>query len=150
MSAGQPLPDAMRALWLDQIRDAIDQRVSELHLVIAGCSVLRRIYRGRLAQIGPVFYVHLALSPAVAYERMANRLGHFKPASLSVSQARALEPLDNDEQGVKLNTGSDLPEIVDQVLIALGSNARTEAKRLQTDSGPFSNRGRSKCDDIQT
>ncbi|SEQ13916.1 gluconokinase [Loktanella sp. DSM 29012] len=141
MSAGQPLTDEMRAPWLDRIRDAMDQLVNEGHMVIAGCSALRRIYRERLAQTGPVFYVHLALSPAVAHERIANRLRHFMPASLSVSQARALEPLYNDEQGITLDAGSDLPEIVEQVLLALKSSPDPEPKRFPIDSGPFSNRG---------
>lgn len=116
MSAGQPLTDAMRAPWLDRIRDAVDQRVGEGHSVVAGCSALRRIYRQRLAQTGPIFFVHLTLSPAVARTRMADRADHFMPASLSDSQARALEPLASDEYGITLDAGQDISEIVQHVL----------------------------------
>lgn len=62
-------------------------------LPVLTCSALKRAYRDRLRRAVPgLGIVYLELTPAVAAERVAQRPGHFMPATLIDSQFAALEP----------------------------------------------------------
>jgi gluconokinase len=115
MSAGKPLTDAMRAPWLDLIRQTIT-KASVHGGVVASCSSLKQIYRARLAAEGPVFFVHLALTPEATVSRMTQRSDHFMPSSLAYSQAQTLEPLMPFEQGLTLDATRPIAQIVMAVL----------------------------------
>ena len=68
------------------------------------CSALSRAYRDVLRDGPPgVAFVHLDGPVEVVAERVADRTGHFMPASLLSSQAATLEPLEPDEEGVVLD-----------------------------------------------
>jgi gluconokinase len=61
--------------------------------VVLTCSALKRRYRDTLRQAVPdLGFVFLMLTPAQARQRVAQRIGHFMPASLVDSQFRDLEP----------------------------------------------------------
>ena len=119
MAAGQPLTDEMRVPWLNQIREEMEGHVRDGHTVVASCSALRRTYRERLAQTAPVFFIHLSLSPEVARGRMAQRNDHFMPPSLSRSQAKTLEALENDEFGATLDADGEVTHLLEEVLACL-------------------------------
>ena len=60
MASGQPLTDADRWPWLDQVAGVLTGNV------VVGCSALKRTYRDRIrAGAGPVRFLHLAGSQAV-------------------------------------------------------------------------------------
>ena len=52
-------------------------------------------------------------------ERVAERPGHFMPASLLASQLEALEPLADDEAGVRIENVGPVDEVVTRAIAAL-------------------------------
>ncbi|HEY8360127.1 MAG TPA: gluconokinase [Ramlibacter sp.] len=89
MRQGVPLVDADRAQWLARL-------VEELRAYPGGavltCSALKRSYRDTLRSAVPdLRFVHLALTPHQALERVASRTDHFYPPSLVASQFETLE-----------------------------------------------------------
>jgi gluconokinase len=88
MSAGTPLTDDDRWPWLD----AVGHELASLGNAVASCSALKRAYRDRLrGAAGGVYFVCLALPRTELERRMAQREGHFMPASLLDSQLATLE-----------------------------------------------------------
>jgi gluconokinase len=105
MAAGQPLDDADRAPWLEAIAGRIDAWLADGEGGVITCSALKRAYRDRLRRPG-VRFVFLAASPDEATRRLANRPGHFMPASLAASQFAALERPGEDEGALVLDGGT--------------------------------------------
>ncbi len=93
MAAGEALTDVDRAPWLDRIA----ARLAAGDGPVAACSALKRVYRDRLRQAGPLALVYCAISPEEAARRLASRAGHFFPETLLPSQFAALEPPEPDE-----------------------------------------------------
>ena len=103
MAAGTPLTDADRWPWLDLVGEALVD-ASETGLVVA-CSALKRAYRDRIRAAAPAaLFVHLTVPRPALDDRVANRPGHFMPASLLDSQLETLEPLGPDEAGCTLDS----------------------------------------------
>ncbi|WP_299766586.1 gluconokinase [Ramlibacter sp.] len=89
MRQGVPLEDADRAHWLDRLAAQLRRHPDGAVLT---CSALRRSYRELLrAAVPELRFVHLALTPHQALERVASRTDHFYPPSLVASQFEALE-----------------------------------------------------------
>ncbi|MBY5690031.1 gluconokinase [Rhizobium leguminosarum] len=101
MSKGIPLTDEDRMPWLDRIGEDIKASLEKREGIIVSCSALKRLYRDRLraAACGNLFFVYLEGSSALLMKRMAERKGHFMPASLLDSQLATLE-VPTGEQGV--------------------------------------------------
>lgn len=110
MAAGQPLTDADRAPWLEKVAEALGAVP-----VIVGCSALKRRYRDRLRQAGPILFVHLTGAPEVLAARMAGRTGHFMPGALLRSQLDALEPPGPDEDAITVDIDQPLQAIVESI-----------------------------------
>ncbi|MBY5651624.1 gluconokinase [Rhizobium leguminosarum] len=93
MSKGIPLTDDDRMPWLDRIGEDIKASPEKREGIIVSCSALKRLYRDRLraAAGGNLFFVYLEGSRALLMKRMAERKGHFMPASLLDSQLATLE-----------------------------------------------------------
>jgi gluconokinase len=108
MTSGTPLTDEDRRPWLEALRDWMTEKARGGHSTVLTCSALRRSYRDILAQAeGRVRFVHLLGDADLVRERMRTRHGHFMPDSLLPSQISTLEPLQPDEQGVRIeNTGT--------------------------------------------
>jgi gluconokinase len=121
MAAGVPLTDDDRWPWLDAIRDWLTAQAREERSTIVTCSALRAAYRDVLREAaGQVRFVHLTAAPEVIAPRLAERSGHFMPASLLPSQLAALEPLRADEDGVTVVVDAAPDVIADRTLEALG------------------------------
>lgn len=89
MRHGTPLTDADRAEWLDALARALARHPGGAVLT---CSALKRSYRDTLrAAVPRLRFLHLALTPHQALERVASRTDHFYPPSLVASQFEALE-----------------------------------------------------------
>ena len=56
--------------------------------------------------------LHLEASKELLEQRLAERSGHFMPASLLESQLATLEPLEPDERGVTLSAALPTAELV--------------------------------------
>ena len=81
---------------------------------VVACSALRRSYRDVLRGHCPDLVVlHLEASKELLEQRLAERSGHFMPASLLDSQLATLEPLEPDERGVTLSAALPTEELVD-------------------------------------
>ena len=121
MSAGLPLDDRDRAPWLAAIAAWIDARRAAGESAIVSCSALKRRYRDII--VGPradVRLVHLAGSRQVIGGRLAERKGHFMPASLLASQFEALETPSPEERAIVVDVGAAPEEIVDQIIARIG------------------------------
>lgn len=101
MHAGVPLADDDRWPWLDTVGEWL--RAHAAGGGVVACSALRRSYRDRLLSHAPTArFAELDVPPDVLRARLAARTGHFMPASLLDSQLATLEPLAEDEPGVRV------------------------------------------------
>lgn len=117
MASGTPLNDDDRWPWLDAIADRIDDaRASGMHCVVA-CSALKRRYRERLKRgRDDVRFVYLQGSMETVAPRLAQRKGHYMPASLLQSQYDALEEPAGDENALAVSIDRPVEAIVEEVL----------------------------------
>lgn len=111
MRAGIPLTDEDRWPWLDRVAQVLTREAP----MIVGCSALKRRYRDRIRQAGPVTFVYLQGSRDLIAGRMAERKGHYMPLSLLDSQFAALEPPGPDE-AITVSIDQPLEAIVRDVL----------------------------------
>ena len=120
MAEGIALTDEDRAPWLDRLAQELG-RLGDLGLpAVLACSALKRSYRDVLRGCGhPVTVVQLQVSPEDLAARVAARRAHFMPTSLLASQIALMEPLEPDEDGVSVPTGSDAQSTAAAVLTAL-------------------------------
>lgn len=101
MAAGTPLTDEDRAGWLEAVGAELARRPGG---AVASCSALRRSYRDRLSRAVPgLSFVHLHGSRALLAQRLAQRKGHYMPASLLDSQLQTLELPAADEHVLLLD-----------------------------------------------
>ena len=124
MESGEPLDDADRAPWLEEInRVARAQAAADRNSVVT-CSALKRTYRARLcASVEAMFFVHLHASHEVLQPRMQQRARHFMPTGLLRSQFDTLEPLGEDEDGVVVDVTPGLDEVVGAAVAAVRARA---------------------------
>ena len=105
MRSGTPLTGTDRWPWLDRCGDWLAEH-AEGGGVLA-CSALRRRYRDRILRRAPrTRFVELDVPERALRDRLARRTGHFMPASLLASQLATLEPLADDEPGVRVAVGA--------------------------------------------
>lgn len=124
MAAGVPLDDEDRRPWLEILAGLLGRDHAAGRSSVLTCSALRRSYRDLLRSEVPgesVFFVHLAADFEVLRDRMAQRTGHFMPASLLQSQFDTLEPLEPDERGTRVDVAPPLDQVVDEALAAVRS-----------------------------
>ena len=104
MTAGIPLTDGDRAAWLARLSGAIRQAAAADDGLVLSCSALKRRYREQLRAADPrLHFAHLAGERELIAQRMLARAGHFMPRSLLDSQFAALEALQDDEAGLRLD-----------------------------------------------
>jgi gluconokinase len=121
MSQGIPLDDADRASWLVVLRDWIGAQAAAGHDTVVTCSALKRRYRDVLRETAcRVRFVQLEADPALVGQRIGARKGHYMPPSLLASQLAALEPLQDDEDGVAVSVAAKPDEVTRAALTALG------------------------------
>ncbi|WP_324493249.1 gluconokinase [Polaromonas sp.] len=103
MQRGVPLTDDDRAGWLQTLAAELARHGGGAVLT---CSALKRAYRDRLRQAAsPLHFVYLGITEAESLRRVAQRAGHFYPASLVASQFAALQD-PSGEPGVLTLDGS--------------------------------------------
>ncbi|MEM1109062.1 MAG: gluconokinase [Planctomycetota bacterium] len=115
MRRGEPLTDADRRPWLDEL----GRWLADHRLGVLACSALKADYRKTLTQHRPgLRFVHLAADYDAISKRMESR-EHFMPVKLLRSQFDTLEPPPPDQA---LILDATLP--IDQLVAAMTSDAR--------------------------
>lgn len=128
MHAGIPLDDADRAPWLNAVAEWIDRQRARNASGIITCSALKRSYRDIIIGDRPnVRVVYLRGSYELIASRLAQRHGHFMPASLLKNQFDALEEPAADENPLIVEIGSTPAKIVDSIIdrLHLGTSRNT-------------------------
>jgi len=99
MAHGIPLTDEDRRPWLLAIARRLQEAERSGSGIVVTCSALKRSYRDLLRSQGSADtrFVYLRGSRPTIAERLADRRGHFMPASLLDSQFAALEEPGPDE-----------------------------------------------------
>jgi gluconokinase len=123
MAAGHPLTDDDRWPWLDRVADWIRDHTQAGRPGIVTCSALKRRYRDVLRDDHTIF-IYLRGSRDQIAARLANRHGHYMPASLLDSQFAALEPPGADERSVTVDVGGTPSDEADHLIAEL--HLRTE------------------------
>ena len=123
MRSGQPLDDDDREPWLDAVASWINQRRAASEPGIITCSALKQTYRRRiLVEPAPrteVRLIYLRGAHDLIAGRLAERQGHFMPASLLASQLDTLEEPTPDEPAITVDAALPPDEIADLVLAYL-------------------------------
>lgn len=120
MSAGTPLTDDDRWPWLGRIRDWLAERAAAGESAVVPCSALRRAYRDRIREAGPVRFVHLTGTHELLSGRIQGRAGHFMKPEMLTSQLATLEHLEDDEDGFSVDITARPAVVVEDILAQLG------------------------------
>ncbi|MBX2853443.1 MAG: gluconokinase [Rhodobacteraceae bacterium] len=125
MSAGNALTDMDRWPWLETIAQTLVAEAAVHGRVVGACSALRRRYREHLLTSAgeDIRFIHLAGSQQLISDRMAERAGHFMPATLLASQFATLEPPEPDEPVETHDIGVPPADIVARIVQANVSGA---------------------------
>lgn len=117
MSAGQPLDDEDRAGWLRALKEQIGAAREQGRGLVVTCSALKRSYRDLLREADPALrFAHLDGPRALIAERLAARRNHYMPPHLLDSQLATLEPLGEEEKGLRLDIAKPPGELVASIL----------------------------------
>uniref|UniRef100_UPI000773E868 gluconokinase n=1 Tax=Azotobacter vinelandii TaxID=354 RepID=UPI000773E868 len=105
--------DEDRSGWLGELCEELRRAVAAGRRPVLACSALKRSYRERLREAVPgLGFVYLELTPAVAARRVAERPGHFMPASMIDSQFATLEAPHGEPLTLVLDASrQDVPQL---------------------------------------
>lgn len=117
MASGIPLTDDDRASWLRALATRIREAKDAGTGLVVTCSALKRSYRDVLrAAVPELRFVFLNGPRALISERLAERRGHFMPASLLDSQLATLEEPEFDEHALACDISESAEKIVDDIV----------------------------------
>jgi gluconokinase len=135
MRAGTPLDDDDRWPWLRSLAEWIGDHERDGKSVVVTCSALKRSYRDLLCEGHPsVWFAHVETSPQLLRDRVAQRTGHYMPASLLDSQLATLEPLQDDEPGATVSGAGSPATVVSDLLAALEAERGVRAESQEASS----------------
>ena len=118
MASGIPLTDEDRTPWLRAVGQALAGTGPDG--VVVACSALKRAYRDLIRSEAPrAVFAELDGTRDVLSARMTARPGHFMPVSLLDSQLATLEPLQDDEAGLRLDVGRPPEELAADIAAAV-------------------------------
>ena len=132
MAAHEPLTDADRGPWLDEIGRWIDKAAAAGRPAVIACSALKRSYRDRLRAGRPqVRMVYLVVDLKTLHQRLTDRRGHMFHADMLGSQLNALEPPTSDEGVLMVRSEGTPGQTVDRIIAGehLEGYVPTEAGR---------------------
>jgi gluconokinase len=117
MAAGIALTDDDRQAWLELLAAQLAAARAGGRGTVLACSALKRRYRDLLRRSAPQLRtIHLAGPRALLAQRMAERVGHYMPASLLDSQLATLEAPGADEGAITLDAHMPLELLVQRAL----------------------------------
>lgn len=115
MASGTPLTDADREPWLHAVGETLIEHAASGGVVVA-CSALRRSYRDLIRTHAPQTYFVDPWAPIeLIRERVQGRSHEYMPPELLESQYATLEPLADDEQGIRVSVVPAPDEIVAEI-----------------------------------
>jgi len=118
MASGIPLTDEDRTPWLRAVGQAVAGTGPDG--VVVACSALKRAYRDLIRSEAPgAVFAELDGTRDVLSARMTARPGHFMPVSLLDSQLATLEPLQDDEAGLRLDVSRPPEELAADIAAAV-------------------------------
>ena len=92
MHQGTPLTDQDRYPWLLSLRSHLERVQTDVDMVFASCSALKREYRCFLSYTIPeMMFVYLKCGEDVVRQRLKERQGHFVTNALAQSQLETLQ-----------------------------------------------------------
>lgn len=125
MAAGHPLGDLQRLPWLQIVGQRLKSTRAEGRSLVMACSALKHSYRDILRDhVADIFFVHLEGPMQIVQGRIEVRQHEFMPISLLTSQYEILEPLGEDEIGVRADIRQSPDQILTQVIDALRSSPK--------------------------
>ncbi len=96
MSAGIPLNDDDRLLWLSQISQHLKKLIKNHENAVFSCSALKKQHRRQLQDDSDAIkFVFLKGPKALIKKRLESRTGHFMSVDLLISQFETLEEPEN-------------------------------------------------------
>lgn len=120
MAAGHALSDIDRLPWLHSVGRRIQEEAMNQRSTVTACSALKRKYRDILRLYVPdAFFVFLDGSPEVIRARVDARRQANIAVSLLASQFVDLEPLHDDERGMRVDIRFTPEVIVNDVVAEL-------------------------------
>lgn len=120
MHAGIPLDDADRAPWLAAVAAWIDARLATGEPGVVTCSALKHAYRDILiGDRAHVRLIYLHADKLVIARRLADRRGHYMPASLLDSQLATLQEPTPNEHALTVEVAGEVDATVNAVIRAL-------------------------------
>jgi gluconokinase len=123
MALGIPLTDADRAPWLKTLATKLRKAKQAGRGLVMSCSALKRAYRDVLrAQVPELQLIFLKGQRALVAQRLADRRGHFMPATMLESQFTTLEEPTPDERAWIC----DIRQRPQHIVAALVSNVRND------------------------
>jgi len=115
MAAGIPLTDEDRMPWLREVGEVIARHPGQR--IVVACSALRRAYRDAIRERArDVLFAELDGTRELLAQRMRGRRQHFMPLTLLDSQLATLEPLQDDENGLRVDIAGSPDQIADLIL----------------------------------
>ncbi|MEL7112487.1 MAG: gluconokinase, GntK/IdnK-type [Pseudomonadota bacterium] len=113
MSAGTPLTDRDREVWIDQMCEAIVGGGADQAVVT--CSALTPFVRSRLEAQLPKkpTYLYLDVPSETIRARMDQREGHFMPSSLLASQFEALSVPDD---AIQISNQGEISDVFERLV----------------------------------
>jgi gluconokinase len=125
MRSGRPLDDDDRWPWLRRLAAWIGEHEAAGQDAVVTCSALKRSYRDLLRDGHPsVWFAHVTADAELIRSRVEHRTGHYMPASLLDSQLGTLEPLADDEPGVRVSGEGPASAVTDALLAQLDAHRR--------------------------
>ena len=123
MASGVPLTDDDRAPWLRIVGQAVAGTAPDG--VVVACSALKRSYRDLIRAEAPgTLFAELDGTRELLAARMSARPGHFMPVSLLDSQLATLEPLQQDEDGLRLDVGGSPDQLAGTIAAVVRPRVR--------------------------
>ncbi len=114
MHTGHPLHDEQRHPWLERVRAAAVQ-ASAQSIVVLACSALKPEFRQFLSAGEANWkFVALEVEASILRDRLAQRQGHFFPASMLDSQLADWHPL-SPEEGFSVDGSQPIAAVVDEI-----------------------------------
>jgi gluconokinase len=116
MSAGIPLDDADRHVWLVRLHRLIANHLARGNTAVVACSALKKSYRDQLRQGNDgLQIIYLEGSFDLIRQRMATRPNHYMKAEMLQSQFDTLEP-PSPHNTLIINIEQSLDNIIKQIL----------------------------------
>lgn len=115
MASGQPLTDEMRAPWVANIREHLQERAETQQHCVLAFSGLKALHRNQLRNAGlKTIFLFLAGTKETIQQRLQNRVGHFMAPTLLDSQFDSLEDPLSESDVVPVDISVTLPEVIQQ------------------------------------